>query len=110
MSAISVRVESRIPAVLKALERGVGLVVAKAALDIEAHAKARAPVDTGMLRNSIGARMVGPAAWVVESPASYSQHVEYGTSRVAARPFLHPAVEVVRPVFVRALKQLAKGL
>lgn len=38
-------------------------------------------------------------------PATYAPYLEYGTSRMAARPFLRPAVEAVKPILAR----LAQG-
>src|SRR3990172_7607447 len=43
----------------------------------------------------------------VESQAAYSKFLEYGTSKMAARPFLFPAFESLKP---RILKQIAKAL
>lgn len=36
---------------------------------------------------------LGPATWVVGTPVEYSIYVEFGTSRMAAQPYLRPAVE-----------------
>jgi hypothetical protein len=34
-------------------------------------------------------------------PATYAPYLEYGTSKMAARPFLRPAVEMVKPILAR---------
>lgn len=81
-------------------------VVAKTARDIEASAKDRAPVDTGNLKNSIQAKQVAPLTWEVHVGAEYGAYVEYGTRRTAAQPFLTPAVELRRPDFEQALREL----
>lgn len=106
MPTIQVIVRSRFPQLTAAAHALAEHAVAKAAHDIEAHAKANAPVDTGLLRNSIGAHREGPAAWVVESPVDYSVYQEYGTSRMTAHPYMTPAVELVRPQLVAALRRI----
>ena len=106
MPTIQVIVRSRFPQLTLAAHALAEKAVAKAALDIEAHAKANAPVDTGLLRNSIGARREGELAWVVESPVDYSVYQEYGTSRMAAHPYMTPAVEIVRPQLLDALRRI----
>lgn len=83
------------------------LAIRKAAHDIEAQAKVRAPVDTGNLKNSIQASG-SDVEWRVDSPAEYSLYQEMGTRRMAAHPFMIPAVEIVRPVFLAALKSLTR--
>ena len=79
-------------------------VVAKAALDLEAQAKSRAPVDTGFLKGSIQARKVRDGQWEVTVGADYGLYVEYGTVHTRAQPFLGPAVDVVRPAFIQAMR------
>ena len=83
-------------------------VLKACAIQVEAEAKVRAPVITGYLKNSIKARRVNSKTYHVEVGADYGIHVEfghltkpfrksYGVQRfVAAKPFLRPAVEVVR--------------
>ena len=64
------------------------------------------PVDTGALKNSINANG-GGSDWRVDSPASYSVFQEFGTSRMAARPYMIPALERVAPSFKAALRRIA---
>jgi HK97 gp10 family phage protein len=80
--------------------------IRKAAFDIEAGAKVRAPYRTGFLRNSIQATMTGVLSAVVAVGAHYGIYLEYGTYKMAPRPYLTPAVEAVRPGLVAAMKQL----
>ncbi|HNG95810.1 MAG TPA: HK97 gp10 family phage protein, partial [Acidobacteriota bacterium] len=82
-------------------------VVRKTALDIEADAKERAPVDTGVLRNSIQATPAGPLRWIIGEGAEYAAFVEFGTSRAPAQPHLLPAVEAARPGFQAAMSKIA---
>lgn len=71
-------------------------------------AKSLAPVDTGFLRGSIHVETQdsGHAQVVVE--ASYGQFVEYGTVKMAAQPYLTPAVELVKPQLINKLKNILK--
>lgn len=52
-------------------------------------------VDTGHLKDSIGFEMTGQTSGEVTAGADYSAMLEYGTSRMPARPFLTPAVDRV---------------
>lgn len=103
----NVTLTSRIPLVQKQL-RLASQVVRKSALDVEAQAKLRAPVDTGFLRNSIHTEQSSDLRAEVIVGAEYGLYIEYGTSRMAAQPFLNPAVEFVRPAFEAACAALLK--
>jgi len=46
---------------------------------------------------------------VIAVGATYGIFLEFGTSRMAARPFLTPALEAYRYKYLRALKQLSDG-
>lgn len=100
--------ENKIPALIANLETQVEAIVAKAALDIQANAQDRAPVDTGTLKNSIQAVRDGTASWRVVVGVDYGIYVEYGTVHMAAQPYLTPAVAVVRPQFLAALAAVVK--
>lgn len=83
------------------------------ARDAKEIAKSLVPVDTGALRNSIRVfrwakesrriRYTGiSAGGYVRNPKTnrlvdYQRHVEYGTSRQRAQPFMRPAVDKVLP-------------
>jgi HK97 gp10 family phage protein len=84
------------------------LVVRKTLLAIEGDAKAFAPVDTGMLRNSIGTDMDGDGLGGEAGPsASYGAFVEFGTSRNAPQAFMGPAFDRHSGQFEKALAQIA---
>ncbi len=77
----------------------VGRDLAKRAVKVESAAKRGAPVDTGRLRSSItheiddaGDRIVAR----IGTDVDYAPHVELGTSRMSARPFLRPALDAGR--------------
>lgn len=84
-------------------------VVAKVAHDIEASAKANAPVDTGNLKGSISSDVNGLTAEIGPT-ASYGGFQEYGTSKMHAQPFMGPAVDLHTPSFEAALEQVGSKI
>ena len=70
--------------------------------------------DTGNLANSIMHRMLTASSAEVSAMAKYAVPLEFGwTSKggntVPPRPFLDPALQHVRPAFVKALTVVLKG-
>lgn len=63
--------------------------------------------DTGYLVNNIFLNVdVDQLGASVESRAEYSSFLEFGTSKMAARPFMQPALEENRPKIRRLEKQV----
>lgn len=59
-------------------------------------ARARAPVDTGILRKSIACSLQptgNGAIGTVRADAVYASAVEFGTGELPAHPFLYPAIK-----------------
>jgi len=87
------------------------LVLRKTAVDVEADAKMFAPVDTGNLKNSISSEPAFPQPGVVEMEigptANYGAFVEFGTSRMAPRAYMGPALDRRTPAFVAAMEKVA---
>lgn len=86
-------------------------VLRKAAYDVEAGAKGRAPVDTGNLRNSIfttitGDGRSGTMTAEVGPSAEYGIFQELGTSRMGPQPYLAPAFDAVLPGLTEVVAQL----
>jgi HK97 gp10 family phage protein len=52
------------------------------------------PVDTGELRGSISHQRMGDG-WAVVASAPHAAYIEYGTSKMAAQPYLRPAAQGV---------------
>ena len=87
------------------------LAIRKTALDCQASAQRRAPVDTGALRNSIGTEFGDSGMSALIGPTvNYGAYVEFGTSRMSAQPYMSPAMDEVTPGFISALEQIGKGL
>lgn len=103
---------NRFPAIIAGLESKTRAIVAKTAIDLQSHARTRVPVDTGTLKNSIQAAEVRTSAagrvhWRVTVGADYGMYVEWGTVRMAAQPFIQPAIAAVSPSFYAAMKKVA---
>lgn len=60
--------------------------------------------DTGTLGNNIETRQINPLLVEVSSNAPYSAALEFGTSKMSARPFMRPARDKTR----REAEQLVK--
>lgn len=85
------------------------------ALETAAHvilreSKLNTPVDTGNLRNSQYIENQGDVVYIVVN-AKYAVYVEYGTEKMAARPYLRPAIESTKSEFLQIFKrEIEKGL
>lgn len=99
-------VHNDFPKIIAGMETKADTIVAKAALDIQAQAQVRAPVDTGTLKNAIQATRLGAAHWRVVVGVDYGLYVEYGTVHTAAQPYFQPAINQVRPAFLAAMKRV----
>ena len=77
-------------AIGKALMRGLE----KVGLVAEGYAKRLCPVDTGRLRNSITHQISdSEKAVYIGTNVEYAPHVELGTYKASAQPFLTPAAQ-----------------
>lgn len=59
---------------------------------IKQEAKRLCPVETGALQRSIEASIISDTESEVSTDMPYAAPVEYGTSKMAAQPFLRPAI------------------
>lgn len=98
----------RLHALQATLEPRAQQILNKVTFDVEADAKERAPVDTGALKNSIHSTL-GRLSNIVGTGIEYAIYQEFGTYRMAAHPFLIPALERHRAAFLAAWKQLFKS-
>ena len=65
--------------------------------------------DTGFLVNNIFTNIDADGLGAsVESRANYSSFLEFGTSKMAARPFMQPALEENKPRIRRLERQMVK--
>jgi HK97 gp10 family phage protein len=72
-----------------------------------------APVRTGRLRANIDWAKSAPLRYVIYSRVEYSVFVEYGTSKMAAQPFMRPALlfgrDLVRRLMAEAVAEACHG-
>lgn len=81
-------------------------VIAKCSADLVALAQPLCPVDTAATRNSIHTTVIGPYVSVTGPTTWYAPFLEFGTSRMAPRPFMGPATTLIEPGFAKAAAQL----
>lgn len=102
------------------IRQGAALVVGKTTLDLEAAIKdnitAVDAIDTGtMLNTTTGIHEPGSLDGIVTTDATdehdrtYWQDVNYGTHKMAARPFVEPSVDSVQPAFDAAMAEVVSG-
>lgn len=84
--------------------------VSKHGADLNKVMVEKAPVKTGFLRRSIKLSKGDDGMSVtVEPTAEYAPYLEYGTRFMRERPFVKPALEKVKPKFIRDVKKIMKG-
>ena len=91
-----------------AAKKRVNDALAVGALLIESDAKLLSPVDTGLNRSSIHAKKESYLRWKIGANTSYAKHLEFGTVKMAARPFLFPAYMLHRNDIIAAVKVAMK--
>ena len=91
---------------MKSSQAKADLIVQKAAEELAEKAKQRAPVATGALRDSIEAKRTGVAEAEVVVGDFKGHFHEFGTSKMAATPFLIPAAEEIRDDLARAMREI----
>lgn len=124
----------KLPELRGELRQQASVAIRKVASNVKARATPAVPIDTGFLVNSIyvsthteseyqeakgeaesaeptrtmlpEVERPGELQAVVAVGAEYGAYVEYGTHKMAARPYLGPAAEAVRPGFEAAMKRL----
>lgn len=106
---------NKLPTLSATLAREVKAIVEDAALECMNQAKQNAPFRTGTLRRSIhGDPEDGGLTWAVGTNVEYARRIEFGfvgadrlgrNYNQAPRPYLTPAAENVRPVFMRRMGQ-----
>lgn len=109
--AVKVTLDTRIlDKIIKQYPAESKQIIAATAFQIEGKAKKNAPVDTGALRNSIMAEEVSDYLWQVGDSVEYGIYQELGTSRMAAQPFLIPALMSVEKWFLAQWRKLFEAL
>lgn len=78
--------------------------------ELQQKAQRNAPVDTGNLRRSINLSIKdGGMTAEITAMAEYSGYVEYGTRFMNAQPFIAPAFNEQKDIFINDLKRALKN-
>ena len=89
----------------KLLEMTVREFLPSAGVFVTGEAKLRSPVDKGQLRASINHRVETDLVRIGTN-VHYAPHVEYGTYKMSAQPYLRPAVDENRKKLVSMFRQI----
>ena len=90
---LEVREDNR-QAIANAIDKALMRGLEKVGLVAEGYAKRLCPVDTGRLRNSITHQVNDSEKSVyIGTNVEYAPHVELGTYKASAQPFLTPAAQ-----------------
>lgn len=99
-----------LPRIASQIDRALSQLLRKHAFGIEAKAKAHAPVDTGLLRNSIQTNIEGPLKASVGTNVEYAAYQEFGTRHQKGTPFLTPAADEQKKEFESDVRNLERSL
>lgn len=96
--------------VIDGIDSAIGVALEKIGLLAENYAAEKCPVDTGNLRGSIAYEVdAGGNAVYIGTNVEYAPHVELGTSRQKAQPFLRPAASGHGAQYRQVLKKALGG-
>lgn len=86
-------------------------IINQQGLNMTGIAAQNAPVDTGALRNSLteNSQMTGDLTFTLQDGVEYGIFQELGTSKMAAQPFIIPALEAGWDKFCAAFSELFKA-
>lgn len=92
------------------IDSAIGAALEEIGLLAENYAARKCPVDTGNLRGSITYEVdAGDDAVYIGTDVEYAPHVELGTSRQKAQPFLRPAASEHGAQYRQVLKKALGG-
>lgn len=96
--------------VVDGIDSAIGAALEEIGLLAENYAAKKCPVDTGNLRGSIAHEVdAGDNAVYIGTNVEYAPHVELGTSRQKAQPFLRPAASEHGAQYRKVLKKALGG-
>ena len=89
----------------------VGQAIAATAFQVTGLAQSKAPVKTGFLKNQLGPERIDELEWRVADHTDYGIFQELGTYKMAAHPFLVPALrKAIQQLYDAVAKEYAKLL
>ena len=106
-------VRRKIELLAKKNDKELRTVIEKAVIIVEGNAKDLCPVDTGRLRSSITHEVKSSKdkhIGKVGSNVEYAPYVEFGTSRMAGRPYLFGGLKNSRTDIIKIIERAIKGV
>ena len=88
---IDITYDGALGALADEIEERVSTAIAAGAEAVADNARSVCPVDTGALRDSIAVSQDGMNAQI-SANTDYAAYVEFGTSKMAAQPYLVPSL------------------
>lgn len=98
---VNITYDNSLAALAEKFEEQLGVIMEAAAQAVCDSAKSMCPVDTGALRSSINVSVNGNRA-EISADTDYASYVEFGTSKMAPRPYLVPALLQNREAIITA--------
>ena len=86
------------------LKKSSEVITEEYALMMVTEAKRIVPVDTGHLRDNIFARQESQMKYLLLATPHYAAYVELGTCKMAAQPYMRPAVQKYLREYVAAIR------
>lgn len=108
--AVKVKIDTaKLDGIVSNLKPGASRIINKYGIEMAGRASRNAPVDTGALRQTLNDEShMSDAVFVIQDGVEYGVFHELGTSKMAARPFVVPAIESLASAFVSAFAVLFK--
>ena len=98
----------RLDTLLSAIGPRAQAHIGRTSYNVQAGAQMRAPVDTGALKNSLHVEHMARLLNRVADGVEYGIYQEFGTHKMAAQPFLIPAIEAERDNWVQGWMRLLR--
>lgn len=89
------------------IENNFSEIIGQGAETVCEDAKGFCPVDTGRLKSSINVKLSGNTA-VISADTEYASYVEFGTSKMSAKPYLVPALLSKKQEILSAVAEMIK--
>jgi len=91
-------------------KEAIRIALVRGGFKVELAAKEMCPVDTGRLRSSIATDKSEVQGFVVKvgTNVKYAPYVEHGTKKMAAQPYLHPALFMFEGEIIKDIKVILK--
>ena len=110
------KLEKRFDKAPKVLKTGMKKAMGRSLAMVETESKRRTPVDTGLLRSSIGGpqgfKSIGATSGKIGTNIKYAVHVNYGkgSHKVGELMFMEKGLEAARPFIKKTFNEVFKKI